>query len=266
MAIQAIFRVLGVIPLLLSCAGAHQFVRFGYSGSICPSKWGELSPDYSLCSNGTHQSPIDIVRSATVVDPSLKPLDRDYNPANATLVDNGFNVMLKCGEEVGKMVIDGKNYTLKQMHWHSPSEHTIDGQRFPMEMHLVHASEDGNISVVAILYQYGHPDPFLYQIKEKVEELSREVCAGDEEAHVPTGLVDTKFLRRHTNKYFRYVGSLTTPPCTENVIWNVLGKVREISQDQAAALSSILGEEYRNNSRPTQPLNGRRIFLYHEGV
>ncbi|CAA6668494.1 unnamed protein product [Spirodela intermedia] len=266
MATQVAICLLGVISLLIACAGAHRFVKFGYSGTICPEKWGELSPDYSLCSNGTRQSPINIVRAATVVDLSLKPLERDYNPANATLVDNGFNIMLSYGEDVGAMVIDGKNYTLKQMHWHSPSEHTLEGIRYPMEMHLVHASDDGNISVVSILYQYGHADPFLYQLKEKVDELSKEVCAGDEEAHVAAGLVDTKALRRHTNKYYRYVGSLTTPPCTENVIWNVLGKVRDISPEQASTLSSLLGEEYRNNSRPTQPLNGRRVLLYHEAV
>ncbi|CAA7405356.1 unnamed protein product [Spirodela intermedia] len=263
MAYSVAICLIGVVSALGVCA---RFVKFGYSGTISPDKWGELSPDYFLCSNGTRQSPINIVGATAVVDRSLKQLERDYNPANATLVDNGFNVMLKYGDEVGVMVIDGKNYTLEQMHWHSPSEHTIDGVRYPTEMHLVHFSADGNISVVAVLYKYGHADPFLYQLKEEMYQMSREVNGGKYNATVTAGLVETKALRRHTNKYYRYMGSLSTPPCTENVIWNVLGKVREISREQAASLSLLLEEDYRNNSRPTQLLNGRRVLLYHEGV
>uniref|UniRef100_A0A1D1ZJB0 Carbonic anhydrase n=1 Tax=Anthurium amnicola TaxID=1678845 RepID=A0A1D1ZJB0_9ARAE len=264
MATQALTYVVGIAFLLVVCVGAHPFVKFGYTGSIGPETWGSLSPDYSICSQGSRQSPINIVKNDAAANSSLKPLDRDYNPANATLLDNGFNVMLRYSDDVGTMVIDGKNYTLKQMHWHSPSEHTLDGVRYPVELHLLHASDDGNISVVAILYDYGRADPFHYQLKEKVDELSKEVCAGDEDAHVTVGLVETKALRRHTRKYFRYVGSFTTPPCTENVIWNILGKVREMSKDQAEALRSILGVEYRNNSRPVQPLNGRQVQMYHE--
>ncbi|CAA6668493.1 unnamed protein product [Spirodela intermedia] len=217
---------------------AIRFVKFGYSGTISPDKWGELSPDYFLCSNGTRQSPINI------------QLERDYNPANATLVDNGFNVMLKYGDEVGVMVIDGKNYTLEQMHWHSPSEHTIDGVRSSLTGFRFKVPDGDaprplqrrrNISVVAVLYKYGHADPFLYQLKEEMYQMSREVNGGKYNATVTAGLVETKALRRHTNKYYRYMGSLSTPP------------VREISREQAASLSLLLEEDYRNNSRPTQP-------------
>ncbi|CAL9766431.1 unnamed protein product [Musa acuminata subsp. burmannicoides] len=256
---------LGVASLLLvAYASAHDFVRFGYRGAIGPDKWGGLCPDYELCSKGKHQSPINIVKDDVVYDPTLEPLQRDYAATNATLVDNGFNIALRYDSGVGHVIVGGKNYTLIQMHWHSPSEHTIDGERFPVELHLVHSSDDGNITVVAILYQFGHPDPFLFQIKNKVAELAKEVCAGDEEAHVPVGIVQTRAMKRHSRKYFRYVGSLSTPPCTENVIWNILGKVREMTAEQLAELKAPLHEEYYNNSRPTQPLNGRTVLLYDE--
>lgn len=257
--------LLALVSFLSLRANAHRS-RFAYSGHISPDKWGDLSPEYCLCANGTRQSPINIVRSAAVLDRSLKPLDRHYHPANCTLVDNGFNVMVKYGGDVGTMVMDGKNYTLEQLHWHSPSEHTIDGVQYPMEMHLVHVSADGNISVVAVLYKYGRADPFLLQFEKEVGQLTEELKGGKQNPNVTAGLVQTKALRGHTNKYYRYVGSLTTPPCTENVVWNVLGKVREISQKQAASLSLLLQDDCRNNSRPCQPLNGRQVRLYHEGV
>ncbi|XP_073002742.1 alpha carbonic anhydrase 1, chloroplastic-like [Typha latifolia] len=265
MAGQSTIFVLLMLSFLVPFARARAFVRFGYSGAIGPDKWGSLSPEFVLCSKGTHQSPINIAKNDDVVyNPKLEPLERDYVAvdSNATLVDNGFNIALQYDASVGALMVNGKNYTLKQMHWHSPSEHTINGERFAVELHLVHKSDDGNISVVAILYKYGHPDPLLYQIKDKVAELTKEVGSGDEEAHVAIGAMHISALRRRVHKYFRYVGSLTTPPCTENVIWNVVSKVREMSKKQAEALRAPLQQEYRRNSRPIQPLNGRTVELY----
>ncbi|XP_078440869.1 alpha carbonic anhydrase 1, chloroplastic-like [Wolffia australiana] len=201
--------------------------------------------------------------------------------------------MLKYGEEVGVIVIDGKNYKLQQLHWHSPSEHTIDGVRYPVELHLVHVSEDGNISVVAVLYKYGHADPFLagmnasdspwlmlqpailssnilvfqpVQLEEKMTSLLKAVKNGNHHANVTAGLVSARALTHHTNKYYRYVGSLTTPPCTEGVTWNILGKVKQISPEQANSLTSLLEDDCRHNARPVQPLHGRRVLLCHKEV
>ncbi|XP_073013563.1 alpha carbonic anhydrase 1, chloroplastic-like [Typha latifolia] len=260
----AIFAL--VIPsfLVVAFTSAHDFVQFGYGGATGPNYWGSLNQEFALCTKGKQQSPIDIANDGVSYDPELESLTRDYDSANATLVDNGINIGLRFHDTVGEVVVNGKNYTLKQLHWHSPSEHTINGQRFPVELHLVHISEDGNITVVAILYKYGHADPFLFQMRDKVAELAKENCSGDEEAHIPAGAVRVKSLSRRTRKYFRYVGSLTTPPCTENVIWNILGKVREMTEEQVAALRAPLSAGYKNNSRPTQPVNGRTVQLYDE--
>ncbi|XP_078447594.1 alpha carbonic anhydrase 1, chloroplastic-like [Wolffia australiana] len=266
MATLLVTWVLALLPLLNTASSAPGYPRFSYEGNTGPQKWGELSKEYSLCANGTRQSPIDIVTAAAVVDTSLKPLCSAYNAANATLVDNGFNVMVKYGEEAGVIVIDGKDYKLGQVHWHSPAEHTIDGVRYPVEIHLVHVNANGGISIVAILYKYGQPDPFLSQLKEIVGLLSKEVHNGNPHANVTAGVVGTKALAYKTCKYYRYVGSLTTPPCTENVIWNVLGKVMEMSEEQATSLSSLLERDCRHNSRPTQLLNGRKTLLCHGAV
>ncbi|KAJ0976722.1 hypothetical protein J5N97_012196 [Dioscorea zingiberensis] len=259
-----------VVALLLSdlataCgeAGASG-VEFTYSGAAGPDKWGSLSPQFRACTQGNRQSPVHIVKKETVRNANLKTLERDYIPTNATLVNNVFNILIQYNQNVGSVIVNEKKYHLKQMHWHSPAEHTIDGVRHPVELHLVHFSDDGNITVVAVLYKFGSEDKLLLQIKDKVDELAKDVCSlsGEKVTHIPLGVIDTKALKHGSHKYYRYVGSLTSPPCTENVIWNIAGKVREMSEEQAAALKAPLDVKYKHNSRPLQPLNGRTVEFY----
>ncbi|KAG6487369.1 hypothetical protein ZIOFF_055955 [Zingiber officinale] len=284
--LKAIF-LLGIASLILACPRATGFVRYGYSGVNGPDKWGSLSSDFSLCSQGKKQSPINIAKNITSNDPDLKPADRNYNKTRATIINNGLNIEVRSFTRYdihkknlftangliwqlvyekgpGIMAVDGKNYTLEKMVWHLPAEHTLDGESFPMELQLIHKSADNNITVVAILYQYGSNDAFLLQLQDELQQLQQDTCTGDEEARIPVGLVQTRTLVRHTRKYFRYVGSLTTPPCTEDVIWIILGKVRKMTEEQANLLRAPLSAEYKNNSRPTQPINGRTVRLYDE--
>nr|CAB3486986.1 unnamed protein product [Digitaria exilis] len=242
---NAVFLLLLSACCVTTLACDPNGAKFGYVGSVGPAHWGTLSPNFSQCAKGMSQSPIDISTAAAVCNPELQPLHRDYTVANATLVDNVFNIALRFDGGGGNVSIHGKQYRLKQMHWHSPSEHTINGQRFPVELHMVHASDDGNVTVVAMLYRFGRPDPFLSQATP-----------------VAAGVVSLWPLRLHSHMYYRYVGSFTTPPCTENVVWSVLAQVREMSVDQAAALMAPLEEDYRHNNRPTQPMNGRIVQVY----
>lgn len=242
-----------------------QSATFTYEGSHGPQKWGSLSPSYAACSNGKLQSPVDISKDHSVFGKELQTLARKYSIANATLTNNGFNIGVHFWENSGgTAIIDGKNYILRQLHWHSPAEHRLNGEQYAAELHLIHQAEDGTLSVIAILLQIGEPEPLLAKIQDKLVELANEKCGGDEVAHVALGDLDTKHLRKKTRKYYRYIGSLTTPPCTENVIWNVLGKVRTISQQQLEALKAPLDPVYKNNARPVQPLNGRKIEIYDE--
>lgn len=238
--------------------------QFAYVGPNGPRKWGSISPTYSACSNGTFQSPINIVKSKCVPGQHLKPLDIEYHfTANATLVDNLFNVAMNYDGNAGVLRLNGKNYTLIQMHWHSPSEHHLNGVRYAAELHLVHKSVDGEVTVIAVLYHYGHPDPLLTKIQSKLEQLVKAAHRStDKQAQVALGAITTKEIRKHSRKYYRYVGSFSTPPCTEGVIWNILGKVKSISKKQVDELKAPLIWECKSNSRPVQPLHGREIELY----
>uniref|UniRef100_A0A0D9W4N4 Carbonic anhydrase n=1 Tax=Leersia perrieri TaxID=77586 RepID=A0A0D9W4N4_9ORYZ len=260
---NAIFVLLLCTFFLASLACDGGGAKFGYTGPIAPVYWGNLSANFTRCATGKQQSPINIKTSDVVRDMNMEPLHRNYTTANATLVDNIFNIALRCEDAAGAVSINGKKYRLKQMHWHSPSEHTINGQRFPLELHLVHSDDNGNITVVAFLYRFGRPDPFFSQIQDKMAELYAEGCKAEKGTPIPAGSVSLLPLRQHVHMYFRYVGSLTTPPCTENVIWNIPSRVREMTREQAAALMAPLEEGYRHNNRPTQRMNGRTVQFYH---
>lgn len=162
--------------------------------------------------------------------------------------------------KVGTVTVNGKVYSFKKIHWHSPSEHTINGQRFPLEAHLVHKSDDGDIAVISVLYKYGAPDSFYFQLKSKLAEMAKDRCNyGEEDSHVAAGLVHLRSLQKRTGSYFRYSGSLTTPPCTEKVTWNILGKVRQISKEQVDLITAPLPAK---DARPAQPLAGRTVQFY----
>ncbi|KAK2635080.1 hypothetical protein Ddye_029872 [Dipteronia dyeriana] len=244
-------------------------VDFSYSGENGPSDWGMVKAAYSACASGKNQSPINIVKKNTVLKQNLQLHSREYNAvANATLINWGHIIGLHYGGEVGWMEINGKKYTFKQMHWHSPSEHLINGKRFTAELHLVHEAEDHSNAVIAILYRYGNSpkelDPFLAKLGDAFQRLSKEKSDKDHVTQVNVGMFNTKPLTFNNHKFFRYVGSFTTPPCTENVIWTILGKVRLISKQQVEALKAPLNPGYKDNARPEQLLNGRQIELHDE--
>ncbi|XP_073317835.1 alpha carbonic anhydrase 1, chloroplastic-like [Primulina huaijiensis] len=236
---------------------ADQPLQFTYSGATGPEKWGSLNPKFSLCATGESQSPINIVEDQAVVNKNLKPLLRAYHPVNGTLTDVRFTVVVEYPEDSGWMIVDGKKYALKQMHWHSPSEHRINGKRFAAELHMVHVSEDGRVAVLGYLFKYGHPDPILGQIHKKLNELAYE-----ESAQLKLVPFHPAVLKENPRKYYKYIGSFSAPPCTENVIYIIVGKVRSISRDQVQALKAPLDIQCKNNARPYQPLNGRHVELY----
>lgn len=227
-----------------------------------PENWGKLSPAYKACGEGKAQSPIDIVTAKAVPNPNLDTLSRVYTPANATLHNNGKDIVMTF-EQGGEPVMPGsinittadgtvKEFRFKMIHWHAPGEHTIDGKRFPLELHMVHVNDQGDKAVIGILYKMGKPDPLYDQLTEKLRELKTTPT-------VAAGVVELKSLQKRTGSYFRYMGSLTTPPCTENVVWNILGKGRELSQEQLQLITAPLPQQ---DNRPPQPLNGRLVAFY----
>ncbi|XP_051114387.1 alpha carbonic anhydrase 1, chloroplastic isoform X2 [Andrographis paniculata] len=251
------------IALLFVNSQQDESVQFTYLGATGPDHWGILSPNFSMCNKGKLQSPINILTSQVVVNKNLKPLIRSYEITNVTLVNNKFNVGVRYPDHSGGLMVEGKMYKLIQMHWHAPSEHRINGRRFAAELHLVHVAGDGSVSVIAILFRYGHSDPLLAKIQNKLNELAYEMRI-HKDSPITFGPFHPSEVRKRCHKYYRYVGSFTTPPCTQNVIWNILARVRSISRKQVEALRAPLDMRCKNNARPCQPMNGRHVEMYDE--
>ncbi|KAI8562357.1 hypothetical protein RHMOL_Rhmol03G0030000 [Rhododendron molle] len=223
-----------------------------------PRKWGQINPHWQVCDKGKLQSPIDLLDQRVQVIPNLARLKRDYNPAPATVKNRGHDVTVRWKEDAGKIIINGTDFKLLQCHWHSPSEHTFNGTRYNLEFHVIHLSSNGTIAVIGITYKYGRPDPFLAKL------LSHIGSIGKEEKDI--GIVNPGDIKFGSRKYYRYIGSLTVPPCTEGVIWTIVKKVRTVSREQVRALRDVVHDGFEANARPTQQLEGRPILLYNPGV
>ncbi|KAK3226625.1 hypothetical protein Dsin_006487 [Dipteronia sinensis] len=209
------------------------------------------------------QSPIDMSSDRVQVVAKSPDIQRTYYPCNAVLKNRGHDISLQwLNNSAGMIKINGtaSNYILQQGHWHSPSEHTINGRRFDLELHMVHVCLDPNvtnyIAVIALLYKIGPPDPFLSKLIENLMPIA------DQMAERNIGEIDPNDIQMGGRKYYRYMGSLTVPPCTEGVIWTINKKIRTVSQDQVNALRTAVHDFAEVNARPLQPLNSRRVQLY----
>ncbi|KAK8923484.1 Bifunctional monodehydroascorbate reductase and carbonic anhydrase nectarin-3 [Platanthera zijinensis] len=171
--------------------------------------------------------------------------------------NRGHDIMLKWEEDAGGVWINGTEYWIKQLHWHVPSEHTIDGRRYSLELHMVHESADKKIAVVGILYKLGRPNRFLAQMSGYIKKLTDL-----EDAEEKVGVVDPWKLQWGSRKYYRYIGSLTTPPCTEGVIWTIIKKIRTVSREQVKMLKEAVHDDFEENARPTQPTNAREVYVF----
>ncbi|KAJ3677030.1 hypothetical protein LUZ60_002754 [Juncus effusus] len=232
---------------------------FGYTPGTenGPEHWGQLNTNWTICGTGHAQSPIDLLNERVQVQPYLGRLVRSYQPAKATINNRGHDIEVKWDEDAGSIRIEGTTYNLLQLHWHSPSEHTINGRRYEMEMHMVHTSTDGKIAVIGFLYQYGLPDPFLAEMEPYIKKVAD--ATGKEEE---IGLVDASKIKRGSRKYYRYIGSLTTPPCTEGLIWTIVKKVKSVSREQVNLLKEAVSDDMMYNARPVQNIYDRIIGLY----
>ncbi|MBF0441949.1 MAG: carbonic anhydrase family protein [Oligoflexales bacterium] len=220
--------------------------HWGYQGPIGPDNWGDLSPEFETCKKGVHQSPIDIdKRSAT-----LKNLRFTYKKSMINLVDNGHTI--KADYEKGSTIeYNGNRYQLVQFHFHSPSEHEINGVSYPLEIHFVHSNEKGELTVLGVMGEKG--DIPHREIDKLWQGLSKEEGSEKRERKISVNAFN---LYPMNKKAYSYMGSLTTPPCTENVTWYVFKDSIKVSQDQIQTFRKL----YSGNNRPVQPINGRNFF------
>jgi carbonic anhydrase len=216
-----------------------------YEGEDGPENWGDLGPEYATCSDGSAQTPIDIAGAVTtdLADPVFS-----YTVKTATVINNGHTIQANAAE--GNTVsVDGAVSPLKQIHFHAPSEHTINGVTASAEVHLVHVNNNDVITVVGVMIVEGSEANVSWQ--PYVDALT--TAEGDENILE----LDWAGLLPVAHTTYRYSGSLTTPPCTEGVNWLLMTEPVSLSADQIAAFIAA----YEGNNRPLQPLNERKIEL-----
>jgi carbonic anhydrase len=221
-----------------------QAPHWGYTGDGAPERWAELSPENRLCALGLRQSPIDI-RDGIAVE--LEAIAFDYRPSGFSVLDNGHTVQVNLAPGNGLTVM-GRRFELLQFHFHRPSEERINGRQFDMSAHLVHRAADGRLAVVAVLLEQGRDQPL-------VQTVWNNLPLEKGEALPAPGLLDVAQLLPESRSYYTYMGSLTTPPCSEGVLWMVMRQPVQLSAAQLAIFSRL----YPMNARPLQAGSGRLI-------
>lgn len=238
-------------------AAPHAGPHWGYGAEDGPAKWAALSADWSVCDSGRTQSPIDLVeKEPGRAGPGLT---LDYRPTSlkiarngyvADVLNNGHTIQIDVQED-SELRTAGRRYQLLQYHFHAPSEHAVAGRRFPMEMHLVHRSVDGELAVVGVLIEEGAWNPAAGEIWENLPAKEGE------QAHYENVEIDPSDLIPPQHRWYHYRGSLTTPPCTEGVEWFVIADPISLSKRQIQNYTSL----YSGNARPLQAQNTRKVTL-----
>lgn len=224
--------------------GVHGAAPWGYQGQIGPTHWGDLDENYALCGSGREQSPISIPSDSATGSGDLQFA---YKETGIHVLNNGHTIQVNY-DPGSKLGIGGKNYELSQFHFHAPSEHSIDGVLAALEMHLVHVDVDGNMAVVGVLFDIAEDDnAFLDRFWTLVPKVGHELST-NKKFNIAVA------FNSDAPKYM-YKGSLTTPPCSENVNWYVVKERQALSKEQLARFVSVIGM----NNRPVQPLLDREI-------
>jgi carbonic anhydrase len=231
--------------LLLCPAAFAATTHWEYSGEAGPAKWASLTPEYGQCA-GSNQSPVNL---SGLVKADLAPLQFHYQAGGKTLVNNGHTVQVNYAPG-STLELDGMRFELKQFHFHAPSENLIEGRSYPLEGHLVHANDKGELAVVAVMFEPGGANPALGQAWQSLPAKAGE-------HHELKEPVSAEQLLPAKRDYYRFSGSLTTPPCSEGVRWLVMKEPVQVSQAQIDAFKALM---HHPNNRPVQPLNGRLVL------
>jgi carbonic anhydrase len=242
--------VFASVLAMAGCATApdhHESPHWSYSGAGGPENWGKLSAEYNLCNSGKNQSPINLTK---FVEGDLTPIEFDYQPAGNKILNNGHTVQISYAPG-STISVDGHKFELKQIHFHEPGENQIDGKLFPMEAHLVHQDEDGNLAVVAVMMDEGEANKALQTAWEKIPMQAGEKYELD-------AVVSADNFLPENRDYYQFNGSLTTPPCTEGVQWLVMKTPVSVSQEQLQAFDDAM--DNHPNNRPVQPVNARTVI------
>ncbi|MFZ6676004.1 carbonic anhydrase [Undibacterium sp. Xuan67W] len=231
---------------LLSHAYADGPAHWSYTGSHDARHWAELDQNFATCKLGKVQSPINIL-TKSAEKAALPAIGFAYSAGAAEVINNGHTIQVNL-PAAGKASFDGVDYQLLQFHFHTPSEERINGKAYPLVAHLVHKNVDGKLAVVAVLFKLGKENTALKSVFNTLPAKEGDKTALD-------GMLNPSDMLPADATYYAFMGSLTTPPCSEEVRWQVLKTPVEISKTQLAQFKKL----YRMNARPVQPLNGRKV-------
>lgn len=237
-------------------AEEHGDYDYDENGGRGPSEWGNLKPEWAICKKGKRQSPVDLTNVTVELVTDSEEVYAEYQPSFTTLLNRGHDVALQWKGDAGSIEINGIQYQLQQVHWHAPSEHTVRGKRYELERHAVHVNVDTNeIAVIGVLYKIGRNDPFLFKLGRYLKTMAETSVK-----ETFPGIIDPNDTTVNDESFYRYTGSLTTPPCTEGVTWTLQKKIRTVSRRQVDLLLDVV--DGNENARPLQPVNKRKMYLY----
>ncbi len=238
-----------LIGLLVAGTASAEEAHWSYSGETGPEHWGELTEAFERCGDGRNQSPINL---ADRVEAELGSVRFDYGTGIQSVVNNGHTVKARVGSGA-EMTVNGHRFALEQFHFHAPSEHQVQGEYFDMEGHFVHADADGNLAVVTVMFEEGDASPAVGQLWQAMPmEAGAERTLEDARGFRPGDLLP------EDKAYYRYNGSLTTPPCSEGVLWLVLKEPVTVSGSQVGLFREAM--DNNDNNRPVQPRNARAVM------
>lgn len=220
--------------------------HWDYDGAAGPAHWGDLEASYSTCASGKNQSPVNLT-NFTKAD--LKPIKFDYKAGGDEILNNGHTIQVNYAEG-SSITVNGQTFALKQFHTHAPSENTINGKLYAMEAHFVHADANGNLAVVAVMFDEGNENAELEKAWKAMPKVAGEKVA------LGHNVLGTSIMPKD-KAYYRFSGSLTTPPCSEGVTWLVLKKPVTASKVQ---INNFMGVMHHHNNRPVQPTHARLIL------
>jgi len=239
------FAGLTLCPLCASTSFGEEAHHWSYEGTSGPGNWGSLDAGNQTCSTGNQESPVDIVGS---ISARLPPLNIRWRKRPNTIINNGHTIQLNVAEG-DTLKLGDRSYTLTQFHFHHPSEHLVGGKKFAMEAHFVHAAAAGGLAVVGVLIAPGKANTVFNKIVSTMPTEEGPPVPADP-AIDPSGLLPAR------RAYYRYEGSLTTPPCTETVDWLLLADRIEVAEADIARFAKL----YPMNARPVQNRNRRFIL------
>ena len=234
-----------------TAAGDPHHPKFTYEGETGPDHWGELSPLTEVCARGNLQSPVDITpRKLHQVD-WLEPLKIEYKPTPARAVHTGYTFQVNY-DPGSKLTYLGADYEVVQFHFHTPSEHLVNGRPYDMELHIVHARKGAPdfLAVLGVLINAGAENPLFAKFWQSMPDkpATKEIKAG--------GSLNVAEALPANRDFWTYAGSLTTPPCTERVTWLLLKEPIQASRAQIGRFAEVFGK----NARPVQPLGDRFVI------